>query len=633
MAIGALVNALMGPNSSFPEPVMPQLNVSRNSLTSLGIFLHNYQFQIMRLIPFISRLADLLQRESLMPNPRDRLQTQAIANCVGQALHEIVYATAPIAHLVRDIQIGDEPGNFRMINRPNPDLVPFAASLLVPEAGGVRAEVQPAITVIVAEQPLARQVEERMPEHIEKDVIENLNKFKGELNKISSIPKTEFENMGVTKSRTLADFISARIDQVISQKNWHAKVRDLLPEGNHPPDQAHEKILLEVLSALPIHEAYELYKGNFEAIIVMLPTILRIIVTIAGGQLNAETRKELVKIVLEKLKHCLIIPPAILTQILPGFEPYNAIENILDRGLNEIIHEFFDYDRHRDRVRLGGRLKYLVINTISEIFKELTEGFSDEVKHVKHFIKHNIGVLLRKFDLDGLGNLLDKLFTDYISELFDKAYEMNKKEEKKEVTEKPKPKEEEKKFVPPKEVLKDISKETKSEPAPKIQEEVRKTEVVKPVPIKPTTQEPEEKKIVSAAMPQAPQSPQAPQAKIPEKWHETIEKDMKNQENLPKQAPFSHAYLVTDSKRSVQDIPKIKESLLKKTIKEVLTSKNIDKEDIADTIADIDDDLEKVYAEYVRMEFEKRIKDDPDYNPERYGYLDKFVTKNKDESK
>lgn len=107
----------MGYNSSFPGPVMPPTGLPRNSLVMLGGFLYAYQFQMLRLIPFLSRLADLLQRESQMTSPQDRLQTQMLANQIGKALNEISLATTPVVDLFKNLTIGERPGEY-IITQP-----------------------------------------------------------------------------------------------------------------------------------------------------------------------------------------------------------------------------------------------------------------------------------------------------------------------------------------------------------------------------------------------------------------------------------------------------------------------------------------------------------------------------------
>jgi len=83
---------LHGPHAGFPGPQMPNINRAyntRNSLTSMGVFLSNLSINLQRLIPFISRLGDLLQRENLLTTRNDRIETQNLANNIGRAIHEV----------------------------------------------------------------------------------------------------------------------------------------------------------------------------------------------------------------------------------------------------------------------------------------------------------------------------------------------------------------------------------------------------------------------------------------------------------------------------------------------------------------------------------------------------------------
>jgi len=115
--MGSIVNSLMGQNSMFPGPSMPQLNVPRNSLVLLGGFLHSYQFQLTRLIPFISRLSDLMQRESLITNANERHQVELLAHSVGMALEELSSATTPILSLMQNVHLGNLPGEVSLSDR------------------------------------------------------------------------------------------------------------------------------------------------------------------------------------------------------------------------------------------------------------------------------------------------------------------------------------------------------------------------------------------------------------------------------------------------------------------------------------------------------------------------------------
>jgi len=49
----------------------------------------------------------LLQRESLLTNPRDRAMTSEMANQIGRALEEVSRATGSVAHFYRTLHIQD----------------------------------------------------------------------------------------------------------------------------------------------------------------------------------------------------------------------------------------------------------------------------------------------------------------------------------------------------------------------------------------------------------------------------------------------------------------------------------------------------------------------------------------------
>ena len=112
--IGNIVNHMHGPGAGFPPPRMPQLNVDRNSLVILGGFMYQYYFQLMRLLPFMSRVSDLLQRESLITDSNERNMLQVMARNVGRAFSEIIQATQPVAEILQNLEVGQSPGNFNM---------------------------------------------------------------------------------------------------------------------------------------------------------------------------------------------------------------------------------------------------------------------------------------------------------------------------------------------------------------------------------------------------------------------------------------------------------------------------------------------------------------------------------------
>lgn len=98
---------MMGREASFPGPIMPQLAFDRNIMVLLGSYMTGLAFNLTRVAPILQRCGDLLTRESLLTNPRDRQLTQEMANNLGRALEEISRATGSTAHLYRTLQIQD----------------------------------------------------------------------------------------------------------------------------------------------------------------------------------------------------------------------------------------------------------------------------------------------------------------------------------------------------------------------------------------------------------------------------------------------------------------------------------------------------------------------------------------------
>lgn len=133
--MGSIVNSLMGQNSMFPGPPMPLLNVPRNSLVLLGGFLNSYQFQLTRLIPFIARLSDLMQRESLITNANERHQVELLAHSVGMALEELAAATTPILSLMQNVHLGNNPGEVSLTDRSSRSLSQ-GTQQTIPQASG-----------------------------------------------------------------------------------------------------------------------------------------------------------------------------------------------------------------------------------------------------------------------------------------------------------------------------------------------------------------------------------------------------------------------------------------------------------------------------------------------------------------
>jgi len=89
---------------------MPQLPFERNFMVLLGSYMSGLAFNLNRVAPLLQRCGDLLQRESLLNNPRDRQMTSEMANNLGRAMEEISRATGSVAHLYRTLQIQNQVG-------------------------------------------------------------------------------------------------------------------------------------------------------------------------------------------------------------------------------------------------------------------------------------------------------------------------------------------------------------------------------------------------------------------------------------------------------------------------------------------------------------------------------------------
>ena len=104
----------MGHNAHFPGPTMPQLPFDRNPILLLGSYLTNMSINLQRLLPFMQRLGDLMQRESQLTTPDSRRQTMEMAIMVGTALEQVALAAGSTAHLYKNFEMGPSPGQCRL---------------------------------------------------------------------------------------------------------------------------------------------------------------------------------------------------------------------------------------------------------------------------------------------------------------------------------------------------------------------------------------------------------------------------------------------------------------------------------------------------------------------------------------
>ena len=112
--INKICNRMMGNNTSFPGPPMPQLPFDRNPTHLLGSYMSNMAFNLQRLLPFMQRCGDLMQRESLQTSPDSRRKTTELAVVLGMALEEVAKASGSTAHLYKNLELGPQPGQVHL---------------------------------------------------------------------------------------------------------------------------------------------------------------------------------------------------------------------------------------------------------------------------------------------------------------------------------------------------------------------------------------------------------------------------------------------------------------------------------------------------------------------------------------
>lgn len=119
--INLICNQLMGENSAFPGPPLPPTGQPRTPISLLGGYLGSLQFAMQRTNSFIWRSGELLNRERHMVNPMERAEAQHLINQTGRAMEHLARALLLSSHYYRDLTISENPGHYRLSNRPHPD--------------------------------------------------------------------------------------------------------------------------------------------------------------------------------------------------------------------------------------------------------------------------------------------------------------------------------------------------------------------------------------------------------------------------------------------------------------------------------------------------------------------------------
>ncbi len=367
-----------------------------------------------------------------------------------------------------------------------------------------------------------------------------------------------------------------------------------------------EKVLWTMAAYVTIFDVYEAVRGNFEAFSFLTPAVGSLL---AAEAATPEGRKSAAKRIVEEFKAGgLVVPPEAQKNLLPGVDPACLIEQALLGGVEQVLTEYAELVAHRDRARFAERIRSVVQKTIAACVAELAEGFANEVADVEALLRHSVSQLLRKVGGESLGATLEHIAAGPLFEFMMRCYRSEAKGPAR-----TRPVEEEKKKPQVPAVL--TAPATTSAPAAKEEEKKSKpvpAEETKAVPPKPAAKE--EKKV-----------PPPPPVQVPEKWKETLDKDMAAQAAMKPQRPFSHVYLATDPQRGPQSVPRVNESPLKKEMREGMKLMKMGDEDIAKVLEGVGKDVENCYLEFIRAEYRNRAAHDPDFDAERHKYLKRFI--------
>jgi DNA-binding ferritin-like protein (Dps family) len=445
--IGTIVNSLMGPGATFPGPPLPQHGLQRNPLTLLGGFMYSFQFQLMRLIPFMSRLADLLQRESQMTNSIDRQQTQALANEIGKAMEEITTATQSVAGLFRNLQIGNNPGEFRVFDRQR-NTQAASQSFGIPQVQGMGIVVQQAPVQIFPNIPQGNTGNALNVENPAPTVNTTQNTAVPSQN--NTIPPERMEIIEES-SRIGQRQTGSQLPTPPNSLN-SSEVSPTRPP-QHPPSMRNTQNILQLLSMLSGPAASELTLGEIMKLINSNASDQDEIAEIFGrvrygdimvGLQNGEmtfldkyvdeikqgytkllakykgNRKELEKQLAQRISNFFKVPVTMNDLVFEGFEPQTVAQEILESHLPNVIDiiERENYGNERFSALIGRELTKMV----QKIMVDVSEGYCDGLDGLQKVYKAVIKEELHKLVGIEIGNILFEIFQKMGWEIMMKAY-------------------------------------------------------------------------------------------------------------------------------------------------------------------------------------------------------------------
>lgn len=344
--LGQIVNGMMGPNSSFPHPPMPQLPLSRNTLVLLGGFLYNYQFQLMRLIPFLSRLSDLLQRESLITEAQQRAELQRFSRAMGAAMQEINLATQPVVELFQMMEIGPSPGQYHIRVRD-------ASVVSQSEAASIPRPSQANVSAANPGQAMLNSL----------------------LNPANMPADSPLARMAPT------------LQQAMSGGMGNMSLRDLMMAANVHENEE-DLPLMEFMYNLTMAELTTLMNGDVAPLDRIRPTAVRNLQQAMGGVDTPEGRERILGQYQQYLQSHLIFPDAFRARQRPGFDYLQATTQVVHKAVGRLVALVLEDSANE----FGNRFKREFQLRVGEWVETVIAGMEGGVQTMEQLLKAQMEV-------------------------------------------------------------------------------------------------------------------------------------------------------------------------------------------------------------------------------------------------
>lgn len=140
-------------------PNNPRLNYTKNVLTSVGETLRTYYQNVNRFLPIVLRLAECLERESLIQSQEERLKIQSLISSVHSGFEQLTKATGSLEPLLNGLEYGQNPGQGHL------KLITTIGTQVVVE--NINNQTQPSINARATSTPTAVHNNSSTESHIE----------------------------------------------------------------------------------------------------------------------------------------------------------------------------------------------------------------------------------------------------------------------------------------------------------------------------------------------------------------------------------------------------------------------------------------------------------------------------------